>query len=174
MSVKNRQGIDAGFTIIELITAVVTASIFITVVYTAWNYITTTTARRQRYTTLQNECGRVSQLVTGAIQKAEAVLRYDRNSIRLLDTDPPDTSVFSYDGTTISRNGTPLHFILPNIEVAEFRFENIHGYQDGKPYLFDFLCTLVTLQGDTATVQTTVMGRKPREGAQHSGGDFMW
>lgn len=164
----------AGFTIIELITAVITASIFVTVVFTAWNYFSRTTALRKRHTTLQSECSRVAQQVTSAIQKAEAVLSYDRNSIRLLGENAADTTVFQYDGTMVMRNGSPLHFILPHVEVTEFRFENLHGTYDAKPYLFDFRCTLVAQESDTATVKTTVMGRKPRDNALSSENNFMW
>ena len=172
---KNNPQAIAGFTIIEVITAVITTSILITIIFTTWNYISTTTARRQRYTALQSECSRVTQMVTDAVQKAEAVLRYDRNSIWLLGVNASDTTVYMYDGSAISRNGTPVHFIIPGVQVSEFRFENVHGYRDEKPYLFDFHCTLFTLQGDTAAIQTTVMGRRPRDNAMRSGGsDFMW
>ena len=173
---KNADGnnVRSGLTLVEMTVAVISASILITVVFATWNHITTTTEIRKRRTVLHSECGRIVDLVTGSIQKAEAVLRYDRNSIRLLAADESDTVVFSLDGTRILRNDVPLSILLPRVTVAEFSFENRNDETEGQPYLFLFRCTLVANNNDTASLQATVMGRRPRDNTTSAGNDFMW
>ena len=163
-----------GVTLAELTIAIVAASILLSVVYFTWNSMSTTTTVRKRRSVLQSECDRIAHLVSGSIRKAEAVLGYDRTSVRLLDADNTDTVTLSFDGTSILRNGRPTGFILPQITVSEFSFENQNGDRDDQPYLFLFRCTLITRQNDTASVQTTVMGRRPGGDGTRQENDFMW
>lgn len=168
---KDRRGI----TLIELTIAMVSASILISIVFFTWNHINRSTMLQQRRTALQSECSRVARLITGQIQKADAVLRYDRNSIRLATQEAKDTITFSYDGSSIERNDTTLSFTLPNITVAEFSFENQNSEHDeAQPYLFHFTLTLISFQNDTASVESTVMGRRAANAMSQSGNDFMW
>ena len=163
-----------GLTLVEMTVAVVSASILITAVFATWNRISTTTETRKRRTVLHSECGRITDLITGSIQKAQAVLGYDRTSIRLLTGEAADTVVFSLDGTTLLRNGSPLGMLLPGVTVTEFSFENKNDETGGQPYLFRFNCTLVSRQNDTASMQATVMGRRPGDGSSPTDNDFMW
>jgi Tfp pilus assembly protein PilE len=163
-----------GVTLIELAVAMMSASILISIVFFTWNQITRSTTIRQRRTALQSECSRVARLITGQIQKADAVLQYDRNSIRLVTREAKDTVTFSLNGTTIERDNTPLSFTLPDVTVDVFSFENQNSEHEGQPYLFLFTLTLISAHNDTASVESTVMGRRMIDGTAQSGTDFMW
>ena len=163
-----------GLTIIELTIAVVSASILITIVFAAWNFISVSTATRQRRTKIQSECARVSKMVTDQIQRSEGVLKYDRNSVTLLSDGAGDTVTYRLNGTAIERNGTAISFIMPEVSVSEFSLENQNRTNDAQPYLFLLTLSLQSVMDDTATVQSTVLGRRPEERASQRGNDFMW
>jgi type II secretory pathway pseudopilin PulG len=164
----------SGFTLVEMAVAIISATILIGIVYGTWNHITVSTELRKRKTLLHSECARITRLVTGTIQKSEAVLRYDRNAVWLLNGQTSDTTVFSLDGDVLMRNGKPVNFLLPGVSVAEFSFENNNSDQSGQPYLLRFRCMLLSRQNDTATAEATVMGRRPQGDGTQSGNDFMW
>jgi Tfp pilus assembly protein PilE len=161
-----------GVTLVELTVAVVMSSTMIIIVYTTWNMLNHHMFSQQRKAALHGECERIAKTVTTQLRRADAVLQWDRNSIRFISSGFTDTITYSYNGTLLDYNAQPISLTLPRASVTEFSFENQNADEASVPYLFLFTITLISGQGDTATVRSTVMVHRLNE--QPEGNDFMW
>jgi type II secretory pathway component PulJ len=159
-------------TLLELTVAVVMSSAVITIVYTTWNQLNRHMFSQQRKAALHGECERIAKTVGNQLRRADAVLQWDENSIRFVSSGFTDTITYSYNGTLLEYNGQPISLTISRTSVTEFSLENQNADEPSVPYLFLFTVTLVSEQGDTATVRSTVMVHRLNE--QPEGNDFMW
>ncbi len=161
-----------GATLIELIVAIVMMSIFVPVVYTCWTMINNHILTQQRKTALRKECGRIAETVGGDIRRSDAILNWDRNSIHLISNNYNDTVRYSFDGSTLTRNGNAFESIIRGAKISNFAIENQNEENEFSPYLFRIEVTLVNVSGDSVSVSTAVAANRLNQ--QRPDNDFLW
>jgi Tfp pilus assembly protein PilE len=168
---KHHLNIRNGTTVVELTFVVILTTIVLSVVYFTWRHINAHIATQQNKAKLESECKRISQQVTHQLRSTEEIITWNTNSITFTMSPSFDTISYLLNGSELEYNGKPLPFLLHNVEVSDFSFDNLNRDDESKPYLFNFTITLTT-RGLTATVTSTIMVKRPY--GQESDRDFIW
>jgi prepilin-type N-terminal cleavage/methylation domain-containing protein len=167
-----RNPASGGFTILELVVAVSLMAVLSVIVYSTWTRISNHMLLQQRNSSMRTECHRLLNEITNRIRGSEAVVRWDRTSIRFVSSGGADTLTYSFDGTALQRSSVPIQIITPLTEVKEFTVENLNNNDGVTPFLLKITLTLRNKQGNEFTDQATVLGR--RLNAPANGDDFVW
>jgi|GEM_PF-2321179 len=148
----------SGMTLIELMIAMLVASIVLyTVIYT-WNNINLHVARSKFRTQLETETNRIGIQIVSQIRRSQSILEWDDHHIRFLNAAGTDTIDYYYDGMNLLLNGKSVTILLSKSNVSNFEFKNLNeqaGNGDNS-ILLNLTLTITGMNNDSATVNHTV------------------
>jgi type II secretory pathway pseudopilin PulG len=126
---KNRGG--AGFTIIELIIALVLSGFVITMMFQSWKYISNHLLRQQQKTLFQTEAGRIAQTILLQIRKSPEVVKVTSTSIVFLSHTSRDTVTYEFAYGAFLKNDTALWCDDRHARIDRFSIEKENAGPDG-------------------------------------------
>jgi prepilin-type N-terminal cleavage/methylation domain-containing protein len=112
-----------GFTIVELMIALVLSGFVMTMVFYSWNYISNHTITQQRRALFQTEADRIAQTIVFQIRKSPEVLRIASTSIAFLSPDGVDTIVYEFVNGSFRKNNRELWSSDHDARIIQFSIE---------------------------------------------------
>jgi len=110
----------AGLTLLELMVVIFISSIVFTLVFTSWDYLNRHVLYHESRGNIRNETSRVADEIALKLRRTPGVLWYTPNSITLLEQDSGDTLEYAFDGKNMTKNGTPIPFMVHGGNITSF------------------------------------------------------
>lgn len=171
MVIRNHD--SSGYSLMELVIAMVLVSIVISNVYFFWRYMDKHILVHSENASLQKETDRLIHLITSSIRRASSVLYYDQKSITLLGETDEDTVSYSFSEDTLYKNKVPLTILARRAHVKNFEIKNLSDDpQDASTFvLLEFNLTLTNQSGYESEAKLVVKTKQP---VQQSDPTFGW
>lgn len=114
-----------GYSLIELVVAMVLVSIVVSNVYFFWRYMNRHIIRHSESASLQIESDRIVHQIVSSVKRSSSILDYDRNSITMLGETDEDTVSYSFTNDTLYRNKIKLSLLTSRSHVKDFEIKNL-------------------------------------------------
>lgn len=154
-----------GYSLVELVVAMVLVSIVISNVYFFWRYMDRHVIRHSESASLQSESDRIVHQIVSSVKKSSTLLNYDRNSIMMLGETDEDTVSYSFSNDTLYRNKIAMSILTPRSHVKDFEIKNLTE-DPLNSFQFLFLEITVTLVNRTGFESQATLRVKSRGGMQ--------
>jgi prepilin-type N-terminal cleavage/methylation domain-containing protein len=112
-----------GFTLVELVVAMVISGIVITMALVSWAFISRHTTLTRRTSEFRAQAEQASFIVVNGVRTSEKVLSFDRSAITFVAAKSGDTVSYSFANDSLRKNGTPVRFVQDNVAVVKFLVE---------------------------------------------------
>lgn len=112
-----------GFTLVELLVAMVMTTIVLTSVFYAWNYLSRHTITQSLKTAFNVEAQRVALEVVGELRQSPAVLDWDGHEVTFVHHRTSDTITYSFNGIELQKNNEPLTFTTRDMQCTDFSID---------------------------------------------------
>jgi prepilin-type N-terminal cleavage/methylation domain-containing protein len=145
-------------TLIELMVAMVVASIALAIVFYMWNTINHHVAVSRYKTQLETEVNRLGLLIVNQIRRSPSIIQWNNNRIQMVHHNGSDTLDYYFDESGLLLNGNKVNLLVPQTRVSGFELSDsneISGIQDRSLFLV-FTLTLVGREKDTAMVHHAI------------------
>jgi type II secretory pathway component PulJ len=152
-----------GYSLAELVIAMVLTSIVISNVYFFWRYMDRHILVHSENAILQKETDRLIHLVTSDVRKASSILHYDQKSITLLGKTDEDTISYSFSEDTLYKNNIPLTILAKRAHVKNFEIKDLNeDPQNTSAFvLLEFNLTLINHSGYESEAKLVVKTERP-------------
>jgi hypothetical protein len=145
-------------TIVELMVAMVVASIALVIVFYMWNSINNHVAVSRYKTQLEKETDRLGLLIVNQIRRSPSIIQWNNHRIQMVHQNGTDTIDYYFNESGLLFNGRTMMPIVPNTRVSDFELSDsneISGIADRSLFLV-FTLSLVGKEKDTATVHHAI------------------
>jgi prepilin-type N-terminal cleavage/methylation domain-containing protein len=149
---------NKGMTLVELMVAMVVASIALAIVFYMWNTINKHVAVSRYKTQLETETNRLGLLIVNQIRRSPSIIQWNSNRIKMVHHNGSDTLDYYFNESGLLLNGNKVNLLVPYASVSGFEFRDsneIAGILDGALFLV-FTLSLVGRERDTATVHHAI------------------
>ena len=149
---------ESGMTLIELMIAMLVASIMLTTVFFMWNYINMHIGKSKYHTQLETETSRIGSLIASQIRKSQSILEWSDNRILMLNGNGSDTLDYYYSENELLLNGTKLSILVNNARVTVFELKDLNDHLDGLngSLMLELTLSIVGRETDSVTVRHIV------------------
>jgi len=151
-----------GVTFLELVIAMVVASILVTTLFMTWNQMNRHIIVQKRRGVLQSATNSFSQTITSKIGRSQSVLEITDSRISFVNPDSADTITYSFDGVAFMRNDSLYQPPVAGTHVSAFRIrtenESLPG---GHSVLLEIAITVSNSMGDSICLVSTVNTKFP-------------
>lgn len=174
MTPEDKNTSEKGTTIVELLTAMVVASIAVYILLYMWNNINLHVADSKYRTELELETTRIGDQIALQMQKSRNILEWDDHRILMLNAAGTDTIHYNYYRDTLFLNGKPLGILVKRTRVAVFELKNLNDYvyENSDALLLNLTLTIVGREKDSLTVNRKV--QISQKVPKNSGGEKFW
>jgi type II secretory pathway component PulJ len=117
----------AGFTFVELFTAIALSAVVLGLIFGTWTAISRHVFVNRRRAELAVSADRIAQTLVTELRRSREVLRWERHSIVFVPDREGDTVTVSYDGERLYRQGVPVHLGVRGTRVVQFELVNATG-----------------------------------------------
>jgi len=143
---QSQNGHSRGFSLVELVVAIVMSTLVLGAVFSAWILVNRHTISGKRKAILQAEADRIVRSIALQIRATPAVVVWTDQSITMIAPGSNDTLVWAFDGDSLARNDTAIRFISPSARVTDFRIADL---TEGNPSSRGTLLSVsLTMQDD--------------------------
>jgi hypothetical protein len=145
-------------TLVELMVAMVVASIALAIVFYMWNTINRHVAVSRYKTQLETETNRLGSLIVNQIRRSPSIIQWNNHRIQMVHHNGSDTLDYYFDESGLLVNGSNVKLLVADSRVSNFELSDsneISGIQDRSLFLV-FTLSLVGREKDTATVHHAI------------------
>jgi prepilin-type N-terminal cleavage/methylation domain-containing protein len=121
----SRTGNPRGFSLIELVVAIVMSTLVLGAAFSAWVLVNKHTVSGKRKAVLQAETDRMVRTIASQIRTAPAVVAWTDRSITMIAAGSGDTLVWAFDGDSLSHNDTMVRISSPRARVTDFHIADL-------------------------------------------------
>jgi len=145
-------------TLVELMVAMVVASIALAIVFYMWNTINRHVAVSSYKTQLETEANRVGLLIVNQIRRSPSIIQWNNHRIQMVHHNGSDTLDYYFNESSLLLNGKKVSLLVHDANVLGFELSDsneIAGIQ-GRSLFLVFTLSLVGRDEDTATVHHAI------------------
>jgi Tfp pilus assembly protein PilE len=154
-----------GYSLMELMVAMVLTTITISSVYYSWNYMNKHVATHSRTALLEKETQRLIHLFANRLMRSTQIIEWDETSAVFVSETGEDTITYKLIGDTVYQNDTPVPILSTQTKIATF---SIRDSDESAPVESPFQFLQLTLKlehrsGDTASAVLSLKAKKNRK-----------
>lgn len=149
---------NKGMTLVELMVAMIVASIALVIIFYMWNTINRHVAVSRYKTQLETEANRLGLLIVNQIRKSPSIIQWSSHRIAMVHHNGSDTLDYYFNDSDLLLNGNKVNLLVSDTRVSVFGFSDsneIAGTQGTSLFLV-FTLSLIGREKDTATVHHTI------------------